>query len=129
MNKFDFVPNDNIYELILNICDKFNYASLLKNITDDYVINKNFVLSKNNYTWYIKILSNYRETEEYVINLIEASLSDLKIPINAEFYEMLILRWILENKIENIKESLENLSKRYQESKMLVTLKKENENI
>jgi len=113
MNRYDFIPNDNIYELILNICDKYNYPSLLKNITDDYVINKNMVLSKNNYTWYIKILSNFKETEEYVMNLIEASFTDLKIPIRAEFYEMLFLRWILEDKLDNIKEAYEELNKRY----------------
>jgi hypothetical protein len=113
MNKFDFVPNDNIFELILNICDKYNYPSLLKNITDDYVINKNMILSKNNYTWFIKILSNYKETEEYITNLIESSFTDFKIPISAEFYEMLFLRWILEDKLDNIKEAYENLNKRY----------------
>lgn len=113
MNKFDFVPNDNIYELILNICDKYNYPSLLKNITDDYVLNKNMALSKNNYTWYVKILSNFKETEEYILNLIESSFTDLKVPIKADIYEMLHLRWILEDKIENIKESIDNLNKRY----------------
>lgn len=113
MNKFDFLPNEIIYEIILNICDKYNYPSLLKNITDDYVINKNMILSQKNYTWYVKILSNFKETEEYVLNLIDSSFSDLKIPISAEFYEMLILRWIIEEKIEVIIESVENLDKRY----------------
>ena len=113
MNKFEFVPNDVIYELILRICDEYNYASLLKNITDDFVINKNFILNTKNFTKYLQILSVFKETEEYIMNLIDSSFSDFKIPIRAELFEYLILTAILQNNFKKVTNYIELLKKRY----------------
>jgi len=99
--------------MILNISDKYNYPSLLKNITDNLVINKNFILSANCFTKYIHILSMFKETEEYVMNLIDSSFSDFKLPIKAEFYDYLIFRSILESEIQKIKTFIDTLNKRY----------------
>jgi len=113
MEKYNFIPNDIIYEMILNICDKYNYPSLLKNITDSLVIEKNFILSASNFTKYIQILSMFKETEEYVINLIESSFLDFKLPIKAEYYEYLIFRCILDQDFQKINSYIEALYKRY----------------
>lgn len=113
MNKFNFIPNDTIYELILNICDKYNYPSLLKNYTDDIVLSKNFILSGRNFTKYIHILSMFKETEEYVINLVESSYSDFKLPIKSEFYEYLIFKSILQGEYKKVHSYLDSLNKRY----------------
>lgn len=107
------MPNDIIYELILNICDKYNYPSLLKNITDDLVIKRNFILSGKNFIKYIQILSMFSETYDYVINLIDSSFTDFKLQIKSEFYEYLIFRSILDKEYEKIKTYLETLNKRY----------------
>jgi len=113
MNRYNFMPNDIIYELILNICDKYNYPSLLKNITDDLVIKRNFILSGKNFIKYIQILSMFSETYDYVINLIDSSFTDFKLQIKSEFYEYLIFRSILDKEYEKIKTYLETLNKRY----------------
>jgi len=113
MDRYNFIPSDTIYEMILNISDKYNYPSLLKNITDNLVINKNFILSANCFTKYIHILSMFKETEEYVMNLIDSSFSDFKLPIKAEFYDYLIFRSILESEIQKIKTFIDTLNKRY----------------
>jgi len=113
MNKYNFIPNDTLYEMILNICDKYNYPSLVKNYTDDIVLNKNFILSGKNFTKYIHILSMFKETEEYVINLVESSFTDFKLPIKSEFYEYLIFRGILQGEYKKINSYLDSLKKRY----------------
>ena len=113
MNKYDFSPNDTIYELILNICDKYHYPYLLKNYTDDIVLNKNFILSGKNFTKYIHILSMFKETEEYVINLVESSYTDFKLPIKSEYYEYLIFKSILQGEYKKINSHIESLFKRY----------------
>lgn len=113
MNTFNFTPNDTIYELILNICDKYNYPSFLKNYTDDIVLNKNFILSGKNFTKYIHVLSMFKETEEYIINLVESSYTDFKLPIKSEFYEYLIFKGILEGEYKKIHSYVDSLKKRY----------------
>ena len=113
MNNNNFIPNDTLYELILNICDKYHYPSLLKNFTDDIVLNKNFILSGKNFTKYIHILSMFKETEEYVINLVESSYTDFKLPIKSEFYEYLIFKSILQVEYKKIHSYIDSLKKRY----------------
>lgn len=113
MNKYNFIPNDNLFELILNICDKYYYPSLLKNFTDELVLNKNFILSGKNFTKYIHVLSLFKETEEYIVNLVESSYSDFKLPVKSEFYEYLILNSILNGEYKKIHLYIESLNKRY----------------
>jgi hypothetical protein len=97
---------------IIAICDIYHYPAYLKYTIDSFVINKKLRLSYDNFTYYIQVLSNFKETRDYVYNLINTSF-DLDYPVRAEFYEFLCYNNLLEGQFDQFEKNIEMLRERY----------------
>jgi hypothetical protein len=113
MFKHNYLPNDLIIKEILAICDIYHYPAYLKYTIDNFVINKKIRLSSDNFTYYIQILSNFKETTDYVHNLINTS-SDLGYQIKAEFFEYIVYNNLVEGEFDKVEKNINNLRERYQ---------------
>lgn len=113
MEKNYYLPNNDNIKTILQICDKNFYPKYLKNLIDNYVINKNILLNEENFTYYIQIITNFEDFSQYYQNLINSSYTDFKIPVKAEFYEYLIYKYMTKFEMEKVKGVLKILNQRY----------------
>jgi len=113
MEKYYYAPNNDNIKTIMQICDKNFYPKYLKNLIDNYVLNKGIHLSEENFTLFIQIITNFEEFSQYYQNLINSSYTDFRIPVKAEFFEYLIYRYLTKLDLQKIKTVLRNLNHRY----------------
>jgi hypothetical protein len=112
MLKHNYTPNDHLLYEFLNICDRYHHPAYLKTVIDHFVLNKQVRLNGENFAYYIQILSNFKETKDYIKNLISASF-DFGFPIRAEFYEFLIYNNLVEGNFKEFEANINELKERY----------------
>ena len=110
MFKHNYLPNDKIIHELLYICDIYHHPFFLKATIDNFVLNRKLRLNAENFTYYIQILSNFKEVEEYVHNLISTS-NDLGYPVKPEFYEFLIYNNLIAGNVEQVEKYIEAVNK------------------
>jgi hypothetical protein len=113
MEKYYYAPNNDNIKTIMQICDKNFYPKYLKNLIDNYVLNKGIHLSEENFTLFIQIITNFEEYSQYYQNLINSSFTDFRIPVKAEFFEYLIYKYLTKLELQKMKTVLRNLNHRY----------------
>ena len=62
----------------MEICNKYYYPIYMKNIIDDFVLNKNIKLSAENYSFYVRMISNFEEFKDSGLSLEQLQLVKIK---------------------------------------------------
>jgi hypothetical protein len=112
MLKHNYIPNDDLLHGFLTVCDIYHNPAYLKTVIDHFVLNKQVRLNSETFTYYIQILSNFKETKEYIKNLISTSF-DFGFPVKAEFYEFLIYNNLVEGNFKEFEANINELKERY----------------
>jgi hypothetical protein len=111
MKKYDYIPNNNILLEFIRICDEGHHPVYLKAVIDEWVLNKSVRLSQDNFTKYIQIISNFKETEEYVQNILMNS-SSLGYLTRVDYYEYIIFNQLLNGDIDALNDTMKQIFER-----------------